>query len=149
MKYFYGLFVILLVSTTAVFPRQRKELDSDVNYDETKVPNYTLPPALISAEGDSITTRDEWLNIRRPEILSLFANLVYGRIPAPESPLETRFIVDEVDSNFMQRQCTRKKVRIRFSNEKGHAEMSVLLFIPNDATKPVPAFMELSFDDNN
>jgi len=149
MKNIYRFFVILLMCTTVVFPRQQKELDSDVNYDEAKVPNYTLPSLLVSTQGDSIQTAAEWVSIRRPQIVALFANLIYGVVPSPETPVATDYKVEEVNKTFMDGRATRKKVRIIFRNVKGRAEMTVLLFIPNNAAKPVPAFMELSFDDNN
>lgn len=137
----------LFLVSSLVFAQQKKEFDSDINYDETKVPNYDLPELLVSANGNPITTADEWTNIRRPEILSLFANLVYGRIPSPVDPIDVDFVIDDVDKEFMNGKGTRKRVLIRFSNDKGRAEMMVLVFVPNKATKPVPAFMKLSFDD--
>ena len=47
----------------------------------------------------------------------------------------------------MQGTATRKDVRIRFSNDRGKAEMLVLVFVPNQAGGPVPAFMKHSFND--
>jgi len=126
---------------------QLKELDSDVNYDESKVPHYDLPPLLVTAEGERITTPEDWRNIRRPQILSLFGNLVYGRVPEPESPIKTEFEVVKTDPEFMGGKATRKDVQIRFSNDKGKADMLVLVFVPNKATKPVPAFMKHSFNN--
>jgi hypothetical protein len=102
---------------------------------------------LVSAEGEAITTAEAWRHVRRPEILSLFANLVYGRVPKPESPIETAFAVEKTNAAFMKGMATRKDVRIRFSNEMGKAEMLVLVFVPNKAAKPVPAFMKHSFND--
>lgn len=126
---------------------EAKELDSDVNYDEDKVPHYDLPPLLVTAEGKRVTTPDEWRNIRRPQILSLFSNLVYGRVPEPESPIRTEIEITKTDPEFMGGKATRKDVRIRFSNEKGKADMLVLVFVPNKGTKPAPAFMAHSFNN--
>jgi hypothetical protein len=150
MKKIYLLFILL--NCALAFGQQIKENDHDIIYDETKVPQYVLPELLVSADGNPVTTPDEWKNRRRPEILSLFANLVYGQVPAPESPIEVKFIVDEVDEvddNFMNGKGTRKKVLIRFNNKKGRAEMTILVFVPNKAPKPVPAIMKLSFDKIN
>ena len=147
MKKKSTIVIWLLICFTLAFGRQKKEYDFDVNYDETKVPAFDLPKLLVSAEGDSITTAYDWKNVRRPQILSLFGNLVYGQVPSPASPVKMDFVVDDVDENFMNGKATRKKVLIRFSNNKGRAEMTVLVFVPNKSTKPVPAFMMLSFDD--
>ncbi|MCB1126242.1 MAG: hypothetical protein KDM81_07085, partial [Verrucomicrobiae bacterium] len=128
-------------------PGTGKENDSDVNYDEARVPAYDLPPLLVTAEGTPVTTAGQWVDVRRPQILSLFSNLIYGRVPEPEDPLRTEFEVVKSDPDFMGGRATRKDVRIRFSNLNGTAEMLVLVFVPNQATHPVPAFMMHSFDD--
>jgi hypothetical protein len=75
--------------------------DKDLILDETRVPAYDLPPLLVSCEGKAITTPEEWFNIRRPQILSLFGNLLYGVVPAPESPIRTTFEVVEIGPEFM------------------------------------------------
>jgi hypothetical protein len=138
---------ILLLSSTLVFSREPKEYDGDVIYDENKIPYYDLPPLLITAEGKRVTTSEEWRDIRRPQILSLFGNLVYGCVPEAESPIKTVFKVVTTDPKFMGGKGTRKDVQIRLSNDKGAVEMLVLVFVPNKASKPVPAFMMHSFND--
>lgn len=138
---------VLLFSSTITLSREPKEYDSDVIYDESKIPHYDLPPLLVTTEGKTIKTPEEWRNIRRPQILALFSNLVYGRIPKPESPIKTEFEVKKTDPEFMGGKATRKDVQIRFSNDKGKAKMLVLVFLPNKATKPVPAFMKHSFNN--
>src|SRR5688572_28556593 len=50
------------------------------NYDESKVPSYTLPDPLTTLSGKKVTTRTTWQSIRRPEILRLFEDNVYGRM---------------------------------------------------------------------
>ncbi|MCP4607177.1 MAG: acetylxylan esterase [Planctomycetes bacterium] len=139
--------VILLLGSTLLFGREPKEYDGDVIYDESKIAHYDLPRLLVSAEGKAIKTAEEWRNIRRPQILSLFGNLVYGCVPEPESPIKTVFKVRKTDPKFMGGKATRKDVQIRISNDKGAVEMLVLVFVPNKASKPVPAFMKHSFNN--
>ena len=139
--------LLLLVYSFDARAQEKKEFDYDVNYNEDKIPAYRLPSLLVSAQGDIIESAEEWRTIRRPQILSLFSNLVYGRVPVPEHPIETTYDVLKTDPGFMAGQATRKDIRIRFSNSNGAAEMTVLVFVPNDAPKPVPAFMIHSFDD--
>lgn len=138
---------MLLLIIPSVFGRELKEYDSDVIYEEGKVPHYDLPPLLVTAEGKRITTAEQWMNARRPQILSLFGNLVYGCVPEPPSPIETQFTVLKTDPDFMGGKATRKDVQIRFSNDRGRAEMLILIFVPNQASKPAPAFMKHSFND--
>lgn len=138
---------MLLLIIPSVFGRELKEYDSDVIYEEGKVPHYDLPPLLVTTEGKRITTAEQWMNKRRPQILSLFGNLVYGCVPEPPSPIETQFTVLKTDPDFMGGKATRKDVQIRFSNDRGRAEMLILIFVPNQASKPAPAFMKHSFND--
>ncbi len=146
---------LLLAYCLASFPvsqglaREAKEYDKNVNYDEARLPAYDLPPLLVSSEGKRIATPEEWHNIRRPQIMSLFGNLVYGTVPQPASPLEVTFDVVKLDEEFLKGAGTRKDVRIRFENDKGSAEMLVLVFVPNDPDKPVPAFMKHSFNNTH
>ena len=49
------------------------------NYDESKVPPYKLPELLVSLKGKKITNSREWTEIRRPEIVKLFEENMYGK----------------------------------------------------------------------
>jgi hypothetical protein len=51
------------------------------NYDESKVPPYTLPDPLRFADGTPVRDARAWLSKRRPEILRLYETEIYGRIP--------------------------------------------------------------------
>ncbi len=51
------------------------------NYDESKANNFKLPDPLILKNGKKVETEKSWWQKRRPEILSLFENEIYGKIP--------------------------------------------------------------------
>ncbi|MEL7120669.1 MAG: hypothetical protein AAFO07_14555 [Bacteroidota bacterium] len=53
----------------------------DAHYDESKVPEYKLPDLLTTSSGEKITDVKSWEKERRPEILQLFKDEVYGNIP--------------------------------------------------------------------
>ena len=135
------------LSVGALFARELKEFDNNVNYDEARVPQYDLPDPLITAEGQPVATAEQWMNVRRPQILSLFASFIYGAVPVPPDPIEQTYRVDKEDKSFMNGKVTKLDVTIRFKNRKGTAETHVLVFLPNEAKQPVPAFMMLSFDN--
>jgi hypothetical protein len=139
---FYLVFLVTF-SSVGYADRQLKEHDSDVNYDEAKIPHYDLPPLLVTAEGRKITTPQQWRSIRRPQILSLFSNLVYGRVPEPESPIKTEYTLLATDRQFMGGKATHKAVLIQFSNDNGKVSITIHVVTPNRATKPVPAVMKL------
>ncbi len=127
--------------------REQKEFDADLNYDESRLPHYDLPPLLVTSAGKRITSAEEWHQIRRPEILGLFSNLIYGRVPEPASPLEQEFEIVSTDKDFMDGKATRKDVKIHLRNEQGTISMHFLVFVPNQATKAVPAFFKHSFNN--
>src|SRR5262245_52382857 len=51
------------------------------NYDEARVPAYTLPDPLMLLNGKEVTDARTWTRRRRPELLKLFETHVYGRAP--------------------------------------------------------------------
>jgi hypothetical protein len=131
--------------TFSLLADEPKNHDFDVIRDEASVTPYQLPPILVSSEGKPITTAEEWFNLRRPQLMALFGNLIYGVVPAPESPITTTFGVVKTDREFMEGKATRKDVRLRFENAKGSAEMQILVFTPNGLGQPAPAFLLHSF----
>ena len=61
-------------------------VDAQTNYDESKVPEYTLPDPLVAADGTKVTDAETWLAKRRPEILERL-RAGYRRIFAERRPL--------------------------------------------------------------
>ena len=60
------------------------------NPDESKHPNYDeltanpypfYPDPLVTESGKKVTTAKMWRKVRRPELVKLFEDHVYGRIP--------------------------------------------------------------------
>lgn len=139
--------LVLVCSLPSGMARERKEYDSDVIYDEDSVPHYDLPPLLLSADGTEIRTAEAWRQIRRPQILALFSSLIYGQVPQPADPINTQYTVLKTDPEFMHGKATRRDVRIRFTNNRGRVDMTILVFVPNKPAKPVPAIMKHSFND--
>ena len=137
--------IFLLNCTNSHAQSQRKEQDFDVNYIESRVPEYQLPAILQLAEGKEVQNPEEWHCERRPQILSLFSNLIYGVVPVPEFPIRVNSeVIDETD--FLDGRCTRKIIRIQFENQRGAAEMQVLMFVPKEKKEAAPAFLMLNFD---
>ena len=95
-----------------------KNHDFDIIRDEAKVPPYQLPLLLVSSEGKPISTPEQWFNVRRPQIMGLFGNLIYGVVPTPVLPLRTTFEVMRTNREFIGGQAIRKDVWIRFANNE-------------------------------
>lgn len=145
MRRFY-LILFLGLWSNLLFSQQRKEQDIDVNYDESRVPHYQLPAVLESSTGQQINTPEAWRNRRRPEILSLFSNLIYGSIPVPVDPIKSEYFMLRENPVFLNGKGTRKDIIIKLKNSKGEVEMKVMVVVPNEKAIPVPAFMMISFD---
>lgn len=109
------------------------------NYFENKVPAYTLPEALTTQEGIKITNKDQWEKLRRPELLELFTNQVYGGVPNTSYHTKTRVV--KVDPKALNGEATLKLVAITFTNNSKSLTINLGLFIPNKVTQPVPAFL--------
>jgi hypothetical protein len=118
-----------------------------VNYDESKTGDYrvTLPDPLVMLNGKPVTTARQWYDKRRPEILRLFEEHQYGKWPAKRPKL--RYTVEE-DMGF-EGTAVRKQVTIFFSPDDDGPKVDVLIYLPKNATGPVPLLLNLSFAANN
>ncbi len=124
--------------------------DSDTeeaNYDEARVPAYTLPDPLVSADGTPVADADAWRDRRRPEILRLFEQHVYGETPGRS--VAPRFELRSVDTEALGGKATRKEIAVYLSESDAGPRMDLLLFLPNDRTGPVPTFLGLNFYGNH
>ncbi len=130
--------ILLLIVTLAV--------SQEANYDESLVPDYTLPELFKMQDGTLVKTVKDWEQKRRPEILALFEKEVYGK--SPEAPKNLRYKVLEQSDKAIDGKATRKQVRVFFSdNENPH--MDILIYIPNKVSKPAPGFLTLNFYGNH
>lgn len=121
--------------TVAKLSKSRPEF----NYYEEKVPAYTLPELLVTSSGKKVTTAQEWTKVRRPEILELFRENVFGRVPS--TPYTKSFKVVNEDKNAMQGAATLKQVDLTIESEGKSLVIHLILFVPNKVKKPVPAFL--------
>lgn len=117
------------------------------NYDEAKVPAYTLPDPLVSADGTKVRDARTWRERRRPEIIRLFEQHVYGRVPG--KPKNLRFETTSVDTKALGGRATRKEVSVYFTDRADNPKMDILIYLPNDRRGPAPAFLGLNYYGNH
>ena len=139
------IFVTVIFLAQSIAFTQSKEWERDVIYSEKQVPFYELPDPLVTIEGKRITTKEEWLNERRPQIMGMFASNIYGRIPEPETPVDVNYRMLSEDKEFFDGRCTRKHILAKYSNERGSVEIRLALFVPNEVNGPVPVLLRLGF----
>ncbi len=99
-----------------------------------------LPDPLVLQSGKTVTSASEWKQQRRPEILELFRQYVYGRVPV-ERPDTLKFETVSIAPNAMDGHATRRQIRISFSGAGGDGAIRLLLFIPNRSAAPVPCLL--------
>jgi hypothetical protein len=115
------------------------------NYDESRVPPYTLPDPLIRDDGTRVTTVDGWTD-RRAELLATFASQEYGRTPGPRPPLW----VSDVSRvpGALEGRAIRIQVTLHFGSAPGGPMMHLLMYLPAQATSAAPVFLALNFRGN-
>lgn len=115
------------------------------NHDEALVPQYTLPDPLVMNDGTPVTTTEQWINERRPELLELFSREVYGRAPGRLDGQHYKLL--STDDNVFGGLATRMEVAIYF-NENEDKYIDLLVYLPNNVEGPVPAFLAMNLAGN-
>jgi hypothetical protein len=134
MKVFIIAFALMALAITGSAQDHR-----EANYDESKVPEYTLPDVLKTSTNAEVKSKTEWEKVRRQEILSLFENNIYGEMPSKYSNI--KYSVTNENASAMNGNAKLKQVLIEVFNNNKSVKINLLLFIPNGARKPVPAFL--------
>jgi hypothetical protein len=118
------------------------------NYDETKIPPYTILDPLKFNDGAPVTTTAEWWQQRRPQILHLFEENVFGRTPS-NARVPLRAHVVEIDRHALGGRAIRKQIDLYFTpqGDRG-AKMRLLLYLPAHAKHRTPVVLGLNFSGN-
>jgi hypothetical protein len=133
-----------LLAAAAAAPPEKRE----TNYDEAKVPPYTLPDPLTTQDNKPVHDARMWHDVRRPEILELYRSQIYGRRPGKPDAL--RFEVFDRDPKALGGIAIRKQVTIHFTADKDGPKADLLLYLPAAAAKkPAPVFLALNFNGNH
>ncbi len=119
----------------------------DANYDETKVPQFELPDPLVMLDGSHVTDSQMWIEQRRPEVLALFEEHVYGR--APDKKIKIKHKVIETATDALDGAATRKQVRVYVLGKKKGPFIDVLIYLPNAVEKPASIFVGYNFYGNH
>jgi hypothetical protein len=117
------------------------------NYDEAKVPVFTLPDILKTANGQTINTIEAWEQTRRPEILHMFEENVYGTMPKTYNRIT--FKITAEDKNAMNGKAHLKEITITIYNANAAVDIQVILFTPNNGKTANPAFLFINNRDKD
>lgn len=115
------------------------------NYDESKIPPYTLPNPLVFEDGTPVSAIEQW-DKRRIEILQLFEKEMYGVMPGWEGGVHAETIY--LNDTAMAGQVTVKEIKLTLKYQRRELEMYLLLHIPN-SRKNAPLFLGYNFYGNH
>lgn len=118
----------------------------DVNYSEENVPHYILPEVLATEKGERIIDSIGWIQKRRPELIHLFEESMYGKIPR-ELKAHSYRVVEQSDSA-LDNKAIRKQVILNFTGNGKTLSISVLIYLPKNISKP-PLFVGYNFFGNH
>ena len=109
-----------------------------------QAPARCEPAALELRSGAPVTTATQWREQRRPELLELFREHMYGRSPAPTAiRIEAR-----EEGEALGGAATRKQWRVRYADAPA-ATIEVVAYLPRHAAGPTPVFLAWNFDGNH
>ena len=101
-----------------------------------------VPPLMMTASGESVTTVEQWEKTRRPEILETFRKNVYG-VRKVERPADLAFMEIAQPEVCFGGKVLRKRVRAAFSGPGGSGQLEFSAWIPRSARK-VPVFVHIA-----
>ena len=116
-----------------------------VNYDESKVLQYTLPDPLIFNNDTKVRNKKQWEK-RRSEILKIFENEVYGVAPEWDGEIISSELSSDI--NALNGGAVRKEIKITLKREDKEQDMIMLLYLPK-SSGPVPLFLGYNFGGNH
>lgn len=116
------------------------------NYDESKIPEFTLPELLITNNGEKITDAKGWMKKRRPEVLALFENTMYGKIPGKLKISSWKVLEESNDA--LNGKAIRKQILLTFSKNNKELDVNLLVYLPK-GIKKAPLFVGYNFYGNH
>jgi len=122
----------------------------EFNYDEAKVPAYTLPDPLVTAAGTPVRDAAAWREQRRPELMRLFEAEVYGRTPLGRPPGMTwRTVTEKKDARGGT--AIRREIEVNLFGRAQGPVVRLLVYLPATASsdRPAPVFLGLNFEGNH
>lgn len=117
-----------------------------VNYDESTVPSITLPDPLVLTDGKPVRSAADWWSKRRPELVHLLEDSMYGRVP-DHTPGVSWTVVSSTNSSENGIEAITRTVRGHVDNRAAPAisvDIEVKLTLPRQTAGKVPVM--IAFD---
>ena len=140
MNYLKMIFLLFLIFPVLAFSQQ------DANYDESKVPDFTLPDALLTFNGKKIKNVKQWEKTGRPELLNFFTENMYGEVPGELSYSSATVLEESNDA--INGKAKRRQVELHFEKGKHKLNFTILIYLPKNVEK-APLFLAYNFNGNH
>ena len=118
------------------------------NYDEFKANPYPFyPEVLVTSAGKKVQTAEQWWNERRPEIVRIYEDEIYGRIPA-DVPKVRWEVVNEEKVMMEDIPCiTRELAGVADNSAYPAIEVRIQASVtwPESAGKNIPVIVEFGY----
>ncbi len=104
---------------------------------------------LQSLNGKMITTAEQWEKTRRPEVLKMFTEQMYGEVNlTPETEISWKVV--EQSDHALGGLAGRKQVEFNIKNKRSGKSMQyvMLVYYPADGVKTHPVFLAMNFYGN-
>jgi hypothetical protein len=105
-----------------------------------------LPDPLVMLNGDKVTTKEQWLAKRRPELKELFQHYMYGYLPPVPAKVSAQ--VTLTDPKFFDGKATLKLVTLTYGPPEW-PKIHLLVVVPNERKGPAPVFVGMNFAGNH
>lgn len=152
----YGYKILLVAFSVAIATEkgfsQKESLNRvvagfPVNYEEDSVGTYTLPDVLTMKNGKKVTDAKTWTEKRRPELVKLFEEYQFGKMPG--RPADMTFNVFDKGTPAYNGKAIRKQVTVYFTKDTSANKMDLLIYLPAKTEKPAPLLLICSFSANS
>ncbi len=109
-------------------------------------PQTSLPDPLLMLDDRKVTSREMWIQERRPELIRLFQHYMYGHLPPAPSKLSSK--VERIDTNAFGGKATLSEITLSFGPPQV-PPIHLMTVVPNNRTKPAPVVLAINYFGNH
>jgi len=146
VKLLFILQVLILFHRPVLCQDVRTEVAGiPINYDESKVPTYSLPNPLVLQNGRPVKDAKTWYKERRKEILGLFESEQFGKSPDRS---KVTYKVFDAGTLVFNGKAIRKQLTIYFTADTSNYKADLLMYLPAKTKTPAPLLLQIAFAPN-
>lgn len=120
---------------------------NNANYDESLVPEYTLPDVMACLDGTKVTDIPSWESKRRQELMDLFTTYMYGKMPVPDESFS--FEVMGADRRILKNRAVRRDIMLHLTGDGPDVRLTLVWKNDKRKTAPHKTILGLSFVDSD